>query len=90
MGGLVLVVPDLIYCEEAKELLGLFGEAIRDATRTQEEQIMALVAGDDDLERFDALIHMANERKRAAKYAYLKHLETHRCSTMNPISEEVR
>jgi hypothetical protein len=33
-----------------------------------------------DSTRFDPLIHMANERKHEAKYAYLHHLETHGCS----------
>jgi len=46
-----------------------------------EEQFQSIVGGDLDSSRFDDLIHMALERKQKAKYAYLKHLDTHGCST---------
>ena len=45
-----------------------------------EEQFQAVIAGDSDSTRFDDLIHLANQRKLAAKYRYLHHLETHCCS----------
>ena len=73
----------VIYCQQAKELLDVFAEAIRDLIRLHEDQFQALVAGDSDSQRFDDLIHMANERKHEAKYAYVNHLETHRCSTID-------
>lgn len=72
---------NLVYCQQARELLDAFGEAIRELVRLHEEQFQALVGGDPDSTRFDDLIHMANERKHEAKYAYLYHLETHGCST---------
>jgi hypothetical protein len=49
-----------------------------------EDQFRAVLAGDEDSGRFDDLIHMANERKREAKYAYLHHLEIHGCSRIVP------
>ena len=45
-----------------------------------QQQFRAITSGDRDLERFDWLIHQANERKQRAKYDYLQHLEDHGCS----------
>ena len=69
------------YCEVARHLLDAFGEAVQELVQLHEHQFLAIVDGDWDCTRFDALIHMANERKYKAKYSYLKHLETHGCST---------
>ena len=69
------------YCEVARRLLDAFGEAVQELVQLHEHQFLAIVEGDSDCSRFDALIHMANERKYRAKYAYLQHLETHGCST---------
>jgi hypothetical protein len=73
-------MPSLVYCKQARGLLDAFGDTIRDLVSLHEEQFEALVAGVLDSTRFDDLIHMANERKHQAKYAYIQHLETHRCS----------
>jgi hypothetical protein len=70
----------LIYCQEARALLDDLSEAIRELIKLHEEQFQVLVGGDLDSTRFDPLIHMANEHKNEAKYAYLHHLETHGCS----------
>jgi hypothetical protein len=67
------------YCEDARRLLDEFGDAVRDVVQLHELQFQAIVEGDPDCSRFDVLIHMANERKMAAKYAYLHHLEEHGC-----------
>ena len=69
------------YCQHAKELLDAFAEAVRELIKLHEDQFLSLVGGDPDSQRFDDLIHMANDRKRRAKYAYVHHLETHCCST---------
>lgn len=69
------------YCEVARHLLDAFGEAVQEVVQLHEHQFLAIVDGDWDCSRFDALIHMANERKYKAKYSYLQHLETHGCST---------
>ena len=74
-------MTEVLYCRQAKDLLDAFAEAIRELIRLHEDQFQALVGGDPDGQRFDDLIHMANERKREAKYAYVHHLETHRCSS---------
>jgi len=71
----------LSYCEVARRLLDAFGEAVQELVQLHEHQFLAIVDGDSDCSRFDALIHMANERKYKAKYSYLQHLETHGCST---------
>jgi len=73
-------MTSIIYCQEARELLDALGETIRDLIKLHEEQFQSLVGGDLDSTRFDPLIHMANERKHKAKYAYLHHLEIHGCS----------
>ena len=73
-------MTELIYCREAKDLLDAFGSAIQELVKLHEEQFQAVIAGDSDSARFDDLIHMANQRKLAAKYRYLHHLETHGCS----------
>jgi hypothetical protein len=73
----------VVYCQEAKELLDALAESIRALMKFHEEQFQAVIGGDLDSARFDDLIHMANERKNQAKYAYLQHLEIHRCSTFS-------
>ena len=80
MSGREGSMTNVVYCQEARELLDAFGETVRELTKLHEEQFQAIVGGDLDSTRFDDLIFMANERKHEAKYAYLHHLETHRCS----------
>ena len=72
----------LLYCQQAKELLEALAEAVRDLVLLHAHQFQSLIGGDLDSTRFDDLIHMANERKHEAKYAYIHHLETHGCSTI--------
>jgi hypothetical protein len=72
-------MTDVVYCQQAKELLDAFAQTVRDLIRLHEDQFQALVEGDSEAPRFDDLIHMANQRKHEAKYAYVLHLETHRC-----------
>ena len=72
----------LVYCQQAEDLLDAFAATIRELVKVHEEQFRAVISGDLDSARFDDLIHMANERKHEAKYAYVQHLETHGCSTL--------
>ncbi len=74
-------------CEEHRGLLNGFGEAVRELLKLHEEQFQAIVEGDTDCHRFDLLIHMANENKQTAKYAYLSHVESHGCTNTNAINE---
>jgi hypothetical protein len=67
------------YCEEARRLLDAFGQAVKDLVQLHELQFLAIVEGDPECNRFDVLIHMANERKMGAKYEYLQHVEVHGC-----------
>jgi hypothetical protein len=75
-------VSNIAYCQLAQKLLVAFGETIREVARLHEHQSQAVIDGDPDSTRFDDLIHMANERKHAAKYEYLSHMETHGCSNL--------
>ena len=72
----------LAYCREAEELLEIYGLAVHELLCLHREQFASIIEGDLDTVRFDNLIHIANERKHEAKYAYLNHLETHGCSTL--------
>ena len=67
-------------CEEHDRLLDAFGAAVQEVLKLHEQQFLAIVDGDDECNRFDLLIHMANETKQAAKYAYIRHVESHGCS----------
>ena len=67
-------------CEEHNRLLDEFGMAVRELINLHEQQFLAIVEGDGECHRFDLLIHMANEKKQLAKYAYLRHVEEHGCS----------
>ena len=81
-------MTSVLFCQEAKEPLDAFGETVQELIRLHEEQFQSVVGGDLDSTRFDDLIHMANERKHEAKYAYLHHLETHGCSTYDGSNRE--
>jgi chemotaxis family two-component system response regulator Rcp1 len=66
-------------CDEHKRLLDEFGMAVRGLIELHEQQFQAIVDGDSECHRFDLLIHLANEKKQQAKYAYLRHVEEHGC-----------
>ena len=70
-------------CEQHNRLVDVFGAAIRELIEMHEQQFLAIVDGDNDCHRFDLLIHMTNEKKQAAKYAYLRHVEEHGCSKLH-------
>jgi len=70
-----------VECATAKNLLDRFGEAVQELLLLHEQQFIAVVSNDVTANRFDLLIHHANERKQNAKYAYMTHLETHGCSS---------
>jgi len=67
-------------CEEHARLLDEFGVAVRELLELHQQQFQAISSGEDGSERFDILIHMANEKKQLAKYTYLRHLDQHGCS----------
>jgi hypothetical protein len=74
-----LQVPAIAFCEERKHLLEEFLRAIHDVVTLNRQQTQAVIGGDEDFPRFDLLIGMATQKKNAAKYALLKHIDDHGC-----------
>jgi hypothetical protein len=74
-------LPDLEFppCLTVRKLLQLFIAAERHMNGLTEQQVKAALDGDEDLERFDVLIHDADEQRRNAKYVYLNHVDEHSC-----------
>lgn len=73
------IIPAIGYCAEKNRLMREFLEAIHEIGQLQSQQARALIDGDPEFSRFDELIHIANERKAAVKYAWLTHVEQHHC-----------
>jgi hypothetical protein len=71
------------YCDTARQLLEAFGDAVQELTKLHEQQFQCVLAGDISANRFDLLIHEANERKQRAKYTYMAHLDVHGCASTN-------
>ena len=69
----------LAFCSETQRLRDDFVTAAHHLNRLLTEQVQAVIAGDEDFARFDVLIHMAQERKEHAKYAWIGHVESHHC-----------
>lgn len=74
-------------CEEHRRLLDDFGVAVKELLHLHEQQFLAIVQGDSECNRFDLLIHMANEKKQKAKYAYMRHVESHGCSNFDVFNQ---
>lgn len=72
-------------CQEHYRLMQDFAAAVKDLLDIHQQQFRAIVEADPECNRFDLLIHMANEKKQQAKYAYLRHVESHGCSNSNAI-----
>ena len=71
--------PFSCVCEERYRLLDEFLDAVRALNLLNTQQTQAVMAGDRDFARFDILICLAQERKEAAKYTWIAHVESHRC-----------
>lgn len=80
-------VPIGVACAEHRKLLDEFGAAVHDLLKLHEDQFQAIIQGDSESNRFDLLIHMANEKKQLAKYAYIRHVESHGCATYHAIDQ---
>lgn len=72
-------VPEIAFCEEKSRLLDEFLATSRQMIALQNAQTQAVIDGDADFPRFDVLIHLAQERKEIAKYAWIAHVESHGC-----------
>jgi len=68
------------YCREKHRLLDDFLEAIHELNVLHRQQVEAVIEGDVDFTRFDILLHEAQEKKDARKYAWILHVETHLCA----------
>ena len=69
----------IAYCAENQRLMEEFGQVVQELILLHEQQFISILDGDLDSHRFDLLIHMTTEKKRQAKYAYMKHSEEHGC-----------
>lgn len=74
-----VILSKTSLCQEKLRLMEEFMAAAADLIAVHNDQMKALLADDPDFSRFDVLIHLASERKRAAKYTYIAHLEKHGC-----------
>jgi len=61
-----------------------FLRAVHEVNVLQTQQMQAVVEEDPDFARFDVLISMAQEKKDAAKYSLISHVEDHRCEENHP------
>ena len=67
------------FCEEKHRLLEIFLKATQEMCALHKQQMEAVIEGDADFSRFDVLIHLAQDRKEQAKYAWIAHVESHHC-----------
>jgi len=71
-------IPQIAFCQEKNRLLNDLLHTIHELNAIQSEQARAVIEGADFC-RFDVLIHMAQEKKDLAKYAWIAHVEAHHC-----------
>src|SRR5687767_4956432 len=67
------------YCEGCHQFLLEFVEAVHHIIVLHDQQVTAVLGGDQEFTRLDLLINEADERKQNIKYAYLAHVEAHGC-----------
>jgi hypothetical protein len=67
------------FCEEKNRLRQEFLNAIHELVAVQAQQTQSVIDKEPEFARFDALLHMAQERKDTAKYALIAHIEPHHC-----------
>jgi len=72
-------VPEIGFCEEKNRLQENFLQAIRDFNVLLEQQTRAVIVGDEDFNRFDLLLHAAQDEKERAKYLWMMHVDSHGC-----------
>lgn len=72
-------IPEVGFCEEKARLQDEFLTAIQELNALLSDQTRSVIEGDSDFSRFDVLIHLAQEKKDRAKYAWIAHVESHHC-----------
>jgi hypothetical protein len=73
------LLPKIGFCREKQKLIDDFLVAVREISVLQKQQAQAAIDDDQDFSRFDMLLYFAQERKDAAKYAWIAHVEAHGC-----------
>jgi hypothetical protein len=76
--GCPVAIPEIGFCWEKHRLVRDFVEAVKEMGRLQKQQIRAVIGG-DELDSFEGLLEMASREKDFAKYALLRHIESHHC-----------
>jgi len=77
----------VMRCIAQRRLMEYFAATVKELLELHRQQFEAAIHSDPDSNRFDLLIHMANERKQRAKYAYLRHVDEHGCANLNAITD---
>jgi hypothetical protein len=72
-------IPAIGFCAEKHKLLSRFLAAVKELSELHRQQIRAVIEGDPNFTRFEALLHRAGQRKDLAKYAFMAHAEGHGC-----------
>ena len=72
-------IPEIAFCAQKQQLLGQFIDAVKEITRAQAEQMEFVLRGEPEFDRLELVLHAASQRKDAAKYALLAHVEKHHC-----------
>jgi hypothetical protein len=72
-------IPEIGFCEVKKRLLDEFLKAIREVTLLLSQQSEAVIEWDSEFSRFDVPLHLAQEKREAAKYELIAHIEAHHC-----------
>jgi hypothetical protein len=75
--------PEGYFCGERERLRLEFLDAVRQLNDFLTSQTEALLHDDPDFNRFDILIQVAQQKKDAAKYAWIAHVEGHGCIALN-------
>ena len=68
------------FVKKNNELTDRLLEAIHELTVLHTQQTRAVIDNDQDFPRFDVLLRLAQEKKDNAKYAWIEHVESHRCA----------
>lgn len=76
----------IAFCREKANLLDEFLGAVHEYNQIQAQQTRAVIDGDEDFNRFDLLLHFAQEKKEKAKYAWMTHIEQHGCHEGEPLA----
>ena len=67
------------FCAHKYDLLSRFVAAVKELSELHRQQTRAVIDGDPNFTRFEALLHHATQRKDLAKYALMAHADAHGC-----------